>query len=111
MILYDVKRSLDDENHDRYHCVITNLLLEWKKVNSASDQYICCLELSMFNELITESDLLPGFQRVRLAQNIKNSIRGDHYSSAEFNERIQKFENCKLVKSGLLNDVIKTERC
>lgn len=107
MISYDVERSLDDDVHDRFHCALTHILLQWRSVNSKNDGEIQSLSLSTpLNELIAGSDTLKEFQLARLTRNIRNACGMGHYSKENFNNCLRQLDNCAIVKKGELNDLL-----
>jgi hypothetical protein len=104
MIAYDVKRSLDDDSHDRFHCAVTYLLLQWRKVNARSGELVRELQLDdFFDNLIPESDNLAEFQRIHLVQNIQNALKLGHYNEISLNQCIQKAEKCSILKNQISN--------
>jgi hypothetical protein len=105
MILYDVERSLDDDVHDKFHCALTHILLQWRNVNHKNDEEIRCLALTTtLSDLIVESDKLEEFQLARLTRNIRNACRMGHYPKEELNKCLRQFDACAIAKKGELSD-------
>ncbi|KAI6171938.1 FAH family protein [Aphelenchoides besseyi] len=108
LVHYDVKRSANDEIHNRLHCAVLSLLLQWRAAfpNSLEMKNVTTLPLDLLVDLIANSDQLKDFQQERLVQCVKNAYLRSHFPISLFRQRFHEFDNCSVIRNGHLAELI-----